>query len=105
MLALLLNPTVISILGSVILFLLGQWFKTNKERAQSNFAAGVKCAYLIVSEISIRTPNQVDDKVALGLKYLSDYLNAEGQKLSAADAEKAKLMFQAMHGEEKLASK
>lgn len=105
MLTLLLNPTVISVLGSVILFLLGQWFKSSKDKAESNFTLGVKLAYNIVSEISLRTPNTVDDKVALGLKYLRDFLDTNNQKLSAADEEKAKLLFQAMHGEEKLAEK
>jgi hypothetical protein len=105
MLALFLNPTVISILGTVILFFVGKWFKANQARAESNFELGVKLAYNIVSEISIRTPNTVDDKVALGLKYLRDFLDTNGQKMKASDEAKAKLLFQAMHGEEKLAEK
>jgi hypothetical protein len=104
MLALLLNPTVISILGAAVLFILRQVFKDRADKAETNFQTGVRLAYNIVNEISALTPNTVDDKVALGLKYLNDYVNAGGGKVSVADEARAKLLFKAMHGEEKAAN-
>jgi hypothetical protein len=78
----------------LVKMLLGEKFTRN----QKLFEMGVDVAYNIVNDLAKRTPNQVDDKVALGLKALQDWFKANGQTLSAAQAAKAKLLFQAMNG-------
>ncbi len=91
----------IPILGSALLGLLGWLFKSKQDRANTVFAAGVSVAYNIVNDVSKFTPNTVDDKAALALGYLNSWMSAHGQKLGPADEEKAKLVWQAMHGEGK----
>ncbi len=72
---------------------------------ESIFRAGVPIAFNIVNDIAARTDNKIDDKVALGLGALNDWLRANGQsEMKPVDVEKAKLLFSALHGEEKAAA-
>jgi hypothetical protein len=62
-------------------------------------------AYLIVSDLSLRTGNKVLDKVALGLGYLDQALQNDGKDpLTLAEQNQAKLHFTALSGAEKLTS-
>lgn len=103
------ETTIQLLVGSVVLPLLGllfrSVFKDRADKAASNFSLGVQLAYQIVNEISLRTENTIDDKAALAIKYLRDFLAADGQKLTPADESKALLIFQAMHGAELKAGK
>ena len=92
------------LLAAGLAFFLKSLFGDRANKAQSNFAWGVKLAYLCVAEISARTETKVDDKVALGLGFLRSFLEGKGQELTPADVAQARLLFQAMHGAEKLGS-
>lgn len=102
--ALLSNPEVLAIVGSLLVsglgFLMRAIFKDKAAKAESNFASGVKIAYNLVNEVARLTPNKVDDKIALGLKFLDETLNQKGQPLKPVDVERAKALFKAMHGRE-----
>lgn len=87
-----------AILGAVILYIFRNLWKENLDRKEALFKTGVEIAFNVVNDIASRTENKVDDKVALGLKALKDYLALNGQKLSTTDEEKAKILFQAMNG-------
>jgi hypothetical protein len=87
--------------GVGLVFLMVLRFVVKARKYEGVFRAGVPVAYAIVNDISKRTPNKVDDKVALVLKALNDWMLAHGQpELKPVDVEKAKLLFSAMHGEE-----
>ena len=98
LLDLLLKPESMAIIISALMFLVKLILGEKFTRNQKLFEMGVDVAYNIVNDLAKRTPNEVDDKVALGLKALSDWFKAHGQTLSAAQSEKAKLLFQAMNG-------
>ena len=89
------------IVGSVLLFFFRAIFKDKAEAKEKLFKTAVEVAYNVVNDIAARTNNKVDDKVALGLKALKDFMALNGQSVSAVDEEKAKLLFQAMHGSTK----
>lgn len=89
------------VLAVVLPFLARLVFKDKAEAAEKLFAMGVKIAYGVVSDIAARTPNKIDDKVALGLKVLHDYYASHGKTPSQLEQERAKLLFSAMHGQEK----
>lgn len=93
-----------TVVGTALLFLFRAIWKDQAERKEAMFKLGVEIAYSIVNEIAKRTQTKVDDKVALGLDALRQYLATQGQKLTPADEDRARLTFQAMHGQE-LASK
>lgn len=86
------------IVGSVLLFFFRAIFKDRAEAKERLFKTAVEVAYNVVNDIASRTDNKVDDKVALGLKALKDFMALNGQPVSPVDEEKAKLLFQAMHG-------
>lgn len=92
------------LIGSILLpalgFLFRALFKDRADKAASNFSLGVQLAYSVVNEIAMRTDNKIDDKAALALKVLRDFLVAGGGKLDAAGEAKARILFQAMHGQE-----
>ena len=97
------DPTlslIAGIIGLAATFAFRMWLKSSKYEAI--FRAGVPIAFNIVNDIAKRTDNQIDDKVALGLSLLNDWLNVNGQPaMKAPDEEKAKLLFKALHGEGK----
>lgn len=90
-----------AIVGSILLFFFRAVFKDRAEAKERLFKTAVEVAYNVVNDISARTDNKVDDKVALGLKALRDFMSLNGQSVSPVDEEKAKLLFQAMHGSTK----
>ena len=89
------------IVGSVLLFFFRAIFKDRAEAKEKLFKTAVEVAYNVVNDIAARTDNKVDDKVALGLKALKDFMALNGQSVSAVDEEKAKLLFQEMNGSTK----
>lgn len=98
----LLTPEVLSIVGSVLgsalLFLFRQIFKDKAAARELLLKTGIEVAFNVVNDLAKRTPNQVDDKVALGLKALAEYLAAHGEVLTPTDTAKAQLVFSAMNG-------
>lgn len=90
-----------ALVGAVLLFFFRAIFKDRAEAKEKLFKTGVEVAYNIVNDIAARTQNKVDDKIALGLKALKDFMALNGQSVSPVDEEKAKLLFQAMHGAKK----
>lgn len=68
-----------------------------------HFAKG---AYLITAEVAALTETKLDDKIAVALHALHEQLAAQGAP-PATYAEKlqARLIWKAMHGEEKIAEK
>ena len=86
---------------SVILFTaLGLFLKAAKKEAVDRVLdAAIPIAYRVVDEISRRTSNKVDDKVALGLKVLSDYVRTHDITLKPEHEARAKLVFSALHAE------
>lgn len=87
-----------SIVVPAILALIGWLFKSKRDRAEAVFRTGVDIAYQAVNDVSKVTPNTVDDKIALGLGFLREWLAAHKQTLDPVNEEKAKLLFKAMHG-------
>jgi hypothetical protein len=69
------------------------------ERKRRIFETGVKVAFFAVNEIARHTPNKIDDKVAIALKYLSEFMGSHNVPLKAADVDRAKLMFNALNAE------
>jgi hypothetical protein len=104
LLSLLLSPAFLATLGPVVAGVIGmivrKLFKDQAARKQELLRAGVEIAYACVTEVAKRTQNKVDDKVAMALGYLKDWLNANGEQLKPVDETKAKLLFQAMHASE-----
>jgi hypothetical protein len=92
--------TIGSVLGFATLFLIRHILKDRADKAEARFKAAVEIAYNVVNEASRLTKTTADDKVALGLKALKDYLATHGQDVTQADEERAKLLFTAMHGAE-----
>jgi hypothetical protein len=90
-----------SIIGGLVLFLVRTVWKEKADLKAKLFDIGVRVAYQVVNEVASRTENKIDDKIALGLKYLADYLSAHGLELTTQDETKAKLLFQAMHAQER----
>jgi hypothetical protein len=88
-----------ALLAAVLPFLLTWIFKDKAKKAEGNLLAGVEVAFNVVNEVAKRTPNKVDDKAALGLDFLRQYLKTQGQDLSAPEAERAKLLFKALHAQ------
>lgn len=96
------NMLVTALLSVVLPLVMRLFFKDRAEAAEKLFAMGVEVAYNMVNDLAARTENKVDDKVALGLKFLNDFYAANGKKPSVVDEAKAKLLFAAMHGAEKV---
>lgn len=103
LLAFALSPTglglLVSGLGGILLALIRRSQKA--ARYESLFKDAVAIAYDVVNDIAAKTPNKIDDKVAVGLDVLRQYLGLHGVEATPVDEAKAKLLFQAMHGSEK----
>lgn len=64
-------------------------------------ASGVDLVYGAVNELARRTATQIDDKAALALKKLAEYLAAQGaDPLTTKEVAQARLTFDARHGTE-----
>jgi hypothetical protein len=89
----------LTLLGVVAAFF---WRKAKlTEEKRKLFLTGVDIAYNVVNDISKRTPNKVDDKVALALIHLRNQLKLSGgPELSEGLVEQARLLFTAKHGAE-----
>lgn len=80
------------------------WFwkqEETRKKAEEWFIQGVPVAFKVVDEIAKKTPNKVDDKIALGLKVLADFMGTHKAKLTGEQAERAKLLFHAIHYDSK----
>jgi hypothetical protein len=89
------------LLASGLGFLLKSIMKDKYDARVELFEKATQVAYNIVNDIAKRTPSDVDDKVALGLKALHDYFATHGATPTPAEVTKAQLVFQAMNGEGK----
>lgn len=95
------NEEVLALLAVLVGFLVKQFLKNQKEDRRALVLGGINLAYNIVNDISKTTKNTIDDKAALGLMKLNEYLSTEkARPLSADEAAKAKLAFSALHGAE-----
>lgn len=87
--------------------LLGGWLGKDalrKWRVRELVEAAIPIAYHVVNEIAQRTTNKIDDKVALGLGVLKEYLRTEGVKdseITEAQLAKARFIFDALHAQER----
>lgn len=82
---------------------LGKWVKDAVKRAKVEdlVEQGIPIAFWAVNEVAKRTENKIDDKVALGLKKLEEYLATHKVELKDEHASRAKLLFDALHAQEK----
>lgn len=80
--------------------LLRSWAKrADFEQRLKLLSMGSQLAYGVVNELSRRTANKVDDKVALGLAEVNAFLAKQGQAaLTPDEASVVKTMFDAQHG-------
>ena len=86
---------------SVVVPALVWLFRRSKLAAyEAMFKMGVELAYKVVNDAAARSENKIDDKAALALKVLRDYLSSQGQALKANDEVRAKLLWSAMHSED-----
>lgn len=83
--------------GALMFFARLLW-RDRISKYESTFSKGVEVAYFLVENLSKHTETKIDDKAAVALKALRDFMGTEGMPLKQADEEKAKLLFQAMHG-------
>lgn len=102
--ALLSSPEVLGLLTVVVLPLVlkvlrGIWKEKSDAREQM-LGLGIEIAYACVTEVAKRTDNKIDDKVAMALGFLKDWLSANGEEIKPVDEAKARLLFQAMHAKE-----
>lgn len=79
------------------------FWKEKKETRLRTVSWAVAIAYNITNEVAKMTPNAVDDKVAYALGVFKDALAVRGYSPSDGDTEAAKLEWQALHGQEKIA--
>lgn len=86
-------------LGAGIVFALRLWLKDRAAIAEKVLSVGIKVAFQVVNDRAKLTPGQVDDKVAEGLKVLSEYLASHGVTMTESMVARAKLEFSALHGE------
>lgn len=105
-LVILASPAFLQVAGVLFTALLGKIVKDHVRKAfvEKVIAEALPIAYFGVNEIARRTPNKIDDKVAAGLKILKDYVEASGvkeQEIKPQHLAKAKLVFDAMHAQEK----
>lgn len=64
-------------------------------------AGGIDLAYGAVNEMARKTANTIDDKAAVALKKLAEYVAAQGgEPLTAKEVSQARLTFDAKHGNE-----
>ncbi len=90
-----LGEVLLTVFTALILPLLIRLILANTT-AKHQEAIGTACewAYLLVEQISRKTPNTNDDKLALALKILNDELKV---KLSKKDVAKATVVLKAIH--------
>jgi len=91
---------VLTLLGIIFMF-----FYRKAKIEESNrllFEKGVDIAYNMVNDLSKRTENKIDDKIAIGLQYLRDFMfaNTGSRELSPEQEALAIQMFSAKHGAE-----
>lgn len=98
LISLLANPAVVSSLvaggGSLAWFLVSKRSKASQER----FTVAATAASRVVGGIAARTSSKTDDLLAVFLAEISRSLAAQGEQMKPTDVEKAKALFQAMHG-------
>jgi hypothetical protein len=92
------KPEALSIIVGVVMFFVKSLLKDKYSKNEAVFGQGVDIAFNMVNDLSKRTENKVDDKVAEGLKALQAYLATHGQSPTEKQLERAKLLFQAMNG-------
>jgi hypothetical protein len=92
------RPESLSILMAALMFLAKAILKDRYDEKAAMFEKAVDVAFNVVNNVAKLTPNKIDDKVALGLKALSEYFKTHGKSASPAELERAKLLFQAMNG-------
>lgn len=91
----------VTLLLPVLFFLARLLLKDRADKYESTFKAGVEVAYFLVNNLSKHTDNKIDDKAAVALDALRKYMGTAGAPLKQVDEERAKLLFQAMHGQGK----
>ncbi len=91
-----------ALLGLAAKFLHSAWARSLAEKV---LAKGIEIAYHAVEDKAKQTPNTIDDKAALALKYLAEYLGSHGLELTEEQVARAKLTFSAIHAQSKAADK
>ncbi len=91
--------TLVSVLGPVLLLVIGFLFKSKADAAKAGLALGLKLALYVLDEVAPRTATSVDDRIAAGLHMLERFL--AGQNVPAAQAAQAKALFVQMVKEQK----
>lgn len=87
-------------LGAGFLYLLGRITNAaTRARIDAIVDAAIPIAFSFVEELARKTPNKVDDKVALGLASLKAYLDTKGLEITEAQKDRARLVFSALHAE------
>lgn len=100
MIELLTPENIATFLGVVVFTALGLFLKAAKKEAVDRVIdASIPIAFRVVDEIARRTPNKIDDKVALGLKVLADYVKTHDITLKPEHEARAKLVFNALHAD------
>ena len=92
------KPESLSIIVGIVMFFVKSLMKDKYDKNEAIFAKAVDVAFNVVNDLSKRTDNKVDDKVAEGLAALKAYLASHGQDATSQQLERAKLLFQAMNG-------
>lgn len=93
-----------SVVAAVISLVIGKLVKDTARRAvvEKVVDAAIPIAFHVVQEISRRTPNKIDDKVALGLEKLAEISATHGVELTEEHKARAALVFSALHAQSKV---
>jgi hypothetical protein len=84
--------------GAFVLYLLNKVRSERARRVADQLVdAAVAIAFNVVEDRAKQTPGKLDDKTAIGLQVLRDYLRTKGVELTDEQAERAKLLFESMH--------
>lgn len=84
----------------MLAFLALRKWRISAERARL-ISAAVDLVYGAVNEMARRTENRIDDKAALAIKKLAEYLASQGaDPLTSEEVAQARLTFTAKHGTE-----
>lgn len=95
-------PLAFTALATVLTLALRKWLETSAGQRHKGTVAGLaEIAYYEVEQISRRTPNKIDDKLAAALKIVAEGL---GGKLNKQDESVAVTKLRAMHEKKRLAS-
>lgn len=89
--------------ASAITFIIGKLIKDANQRqlAEKIVDAAIPVAFHVVQEAARKSPNKIDDKVALGLQKLAEISATHGVELTDKHKERAKLVFSALHAQSK----